>query len=69
GQRMLDAAFTPGGKCTTQRKDLDQALQLAAESELELPITALVRDLYDRLIEAGGGDLDHSALVKVIAGD
>ena len=69
GQRMLDAAFTPGGKCTTQRKDLDQALQLATESELELPITALVRDLYDRLIEAGGGDLDHSALVKVIAGD
>ena len=69
GQRMLDANFTPGGKCTTQRKDLDQALQLAAESELELPITALVRDLYDRLIEAGGGDLDHSALLKVIAGD
>ena len=69
GQRMLDAAFTPGGKCTTQRKDLDQALQLAAESALELPITALVRDLYDCLIEAGGGDLDHSALIKVIADD
>ncbi|MDH5188421.1 MAG: NAD(P)-dependent oxidoreductase, partial [Rhodospirillaceae bacterium] len=30
GQRMIDGTFKPGGKCTTQRKDMDQALKLAA---------------------------------------
>ncbi len=33
-----------------------------AEYELELPVTGLCRDLYDRLIDEGGADFDHSAL-------
>ena len=66
GQRMIDGGFTPGGKATTQRKDLQQALDLASSIGLELPATALTRDLYDRLIAAGGGDLDHSGLYTVI---
>ena len=66
GQRMIDGAFTPGGKATTQRKDLQQALDLASSIDLELPATALTRDLYDRLIAAGGGGLDHSGLYTVI---
>ena len=66
GQRMIDGAFTPGGKATTQRKDLQQALDLASSIGLELPATALTRDLYDRLIAAGCGDLDHSGLYTVI---
>ena len=66
GQRMIDGAFTPGGKATTQRKDLQQALDLASSIDLDLPATALTRDLYDRLIAAGGGGLDHSGLYTVI---
>lgn len=69
GKRMIDQAFAPGGKATIQRKDLDQALELAASVGLELPATALNRDLYDRLIAAGHGALDHSALIKVIDPD
>jgi 3-hydroxyisobutyrate dehydrogenase-like beta-hydroxyacid dehydrogenase len=65
GQRMLDNNFAPGGKCTTQRKDMHQALELAAELGLEMPATALSRDLYDRLIAAGDGDLDHAALFRL----
>ena len=41
GKRMVDHAFAPGGKCTTQRKDLDQALSLAKALGMELPATAL----------------------------
>ncbi len=63
---MVDQTFDPGGKATTQRKDLAQALELAQELGMELPATALNRDLYDRLIEMGGGELDHSALIKVL---
>ncbi len=66
GQRMVDGSFTPGGKAVTQRKDLFQALELARSLGLDLPATALNMQLYDRLIESGGGQLDHSALIKVI---
>ncbi len=69
GLRMIDGSFEPGGKCVTQRKDMDQALELATELGFEMPATALSRDLYDKLIEAGLGDLDHSALIKAIDPD
>ncbi len=68
GARMIDGNFKPGGKCTTQRKDMDQALTLAAGINLNLPATALSRDLYDQAIEKGLGDLDHSGLFKLIDG-
>ena len=62
---MTAGDFTPGGRAATQQKDMEQALALAAELGLDLPATALNRDLYDRLIAAGHGDLDHSALFKL----
>ena len=69
GLRMIEDSFEPGGKCVTQRKDMDQALELARELGFEMPATALSRDLYDRIIDAGLGDLDHSALIKAIDPD
>lgn len=66
GQRMIDDDFTPGAHCTVQRKDMDQAVELAESLGLKLPATALNRDLYDRVIEAGHGQLDHAALIKAI---
>jgi 3-hydroxyisobutyrate dehydrogenase-like beta-hydroxyacid dehydrogenase len=62
GQRMIDETFQPGGKITTQHKDMTQAIELAAEYEQILPASALNRSLYNNLIEDGKGDLDHSAL-------
>lgn len=69
GQRMIDGAFDPGAKSTIQRKDMDQALELAAQLGLEMPATSLSRDLYDKLIANGDGDLDHAALIKAIDPD
>ena len=66
GQRMINNSFEPGARSTTQRKDLDQAMKLAEELGIKLPATKLGRDLYDKLIDAGHGNLDHSALIKVI---
>ena len=65
GQRMIDGNFAPGGRSTTQRKDLKQALDLAGQCELDMPATRLTLELYDRLIAEGGADLDHSALFKL----
>jgi 3-hydroxyisobutyrate dehydrogenase-like beta-hydroxyacid dehydrogenase len=69
GQRMIDRAFNPGGKVTTQRKDMAQALELAAELGIEMPATGLNKSLYERLIEGGDGGLDHSALIKALDAD
>ncbi|MGI9304601.1 MAG: NAD(P)-dependent oxidoreductase [Gammaproteobacteria bacterium] len=66
GQRMIEQSFAPGGKAATQRKDLFQALELAQETGIELPATKLNMALYDKLIAAGYGELDHSALIKVL---
>ncbi|MCB1750100.1 MAG: NAD(P)-dependent oxidoreductase [Gammaproteobacteria bacterium] len=65
GQRMIDGNFTPGGKVTTQHKDLRQALDLAAGLGLSLPATRLNMGLYQTLIDSGDGALDHSALIRL----
>ena len=69
GQRMIDDSFVAGAHSTTQRKDMDQAIELALSLGLNLPSTTLNRDLYDQMIEAGHGNLDHAALIKAIDPD
>jgi 3-hydroxyisobutyrate dehydrogenase-like beta-hydroxyacid dehydrogenase len=66
GQRIVDGAFKPGAKAQTQLKDLMQALELAAELGIELPATSLSRKLFDKLVALDGGEIDHSALIKVL---
>jgi 2-hydroxy-3-oxopropionate reductase len=62
GQRMLDRDFTPGGRVAGQLKDLRIIAELATESELQLPLTARVTDLFRRL-SFRHPDLDHSAVL------
>ncbi len=68
GQRMIDDDFKPGGKVTTQHKDLAQALELASAAGLDLPATRLNMSMYQQLIDAGQGGLDHSALYRLFDG-
>ena len=65
GQRMIAGDFAPGGRATTQQKDLREALALAASLGVELPATRTSLDLYDDLVAQGGGDLDQSGLYRV----
>ncbi|MRX37190.1 NAD(P)-dependent oxidoreductase [Aminobacter sp. MDW-2] len=62
GQRMVDGNFTPGGPAKYQLKDTGTALALAGALKLQLPIAETVDALFRRLVEEGGGDLDHSAV-------
>ena len=66
GLRMTSGDFTPGGKVTTQHKDMTQALELAAELGFDLPATRLTREMCKRLMDEGDGDLDHAALIKAL---
>lgn len=66
GKRMIDGDFEPGGRARTQRKDMFEAAEFAAALGIELPALNLNLELYDRLLERGWGDLDHSALYKLV---
>jgi 3-hydroxyisobutyrate dehydrogenase-like beta-hydroxyacid dehydrogenase len=65
GQRMIAGDFAPGGRATTQQKDLREALELAASLEVPLPATRTSLELYDRLVAQGDGGLDQSGLYRV----
>lgn len=66
GRRMADNNFKPGAKATTQHKDMSLAMDLAKSLDLRLPLTSHVKDLYQQLIAQGDGELDHSALIRVL---
>lgn len=64
GRRMLERDFRPGGTVSTQIKDLQTALDAAAEGGVALPLTRDARDRYAFLRDAmGGGGYDHAALL------
>lgn len=66
GSRMINRAYVPGGKAQTQLKDLRLAQELANSLSLSLPHLESVITLYQQLIAQGDGELDHSALHKLL---
>ncbi|ARQ45324.1 NAD(P)-dependent oxidoreductase [Oxalobacter formigenes] len=50
GQRMLDRNFKPGGQIKSQAKDHVNIMAAAEDAGLQLPLTALVADLFDGLL-------------------
>ncbi|MDR7519130.1 MAG: NAD(P)-dependent oxidoreductase [Armatimonadota bacterium] len=66
GTRMIERAYVPGGKVKTQLKDLRLALALAARLGLRLPHLESAAARYDALVRRGDGELDHSALHRLL---
>jgi 2-hydroxy-3-oxopropionate reductase len=66
GARMLEADFRPGFKARLHQKDLRIVRHSAAERGLALPMASLAAELMNALVGGGDGELDSSALVKVI---
>ncbi len=64
GQRMIERQFQPGGRMSTQRKDLDQAAELCQQLELELPLLSHTQSLWQAACDAGFGELDQSGIFK-----
>ncbi|MGH7716348.1 MAG: 2-hydroxy-3-oxopropionate reductase [Vulcanimicrobiaceae bacterium] len=62
GQRMLDGNFAPGFKSKLHQKDMRIVTQTAQESGLDAPAAKLVLDRFNKLVDGGGGEKDHSAL-------
>lgn len=61
GKRMIERDFTVRGSVNNQLKDLENILAEARRSNLLLPISERVGEIYRRLVQDGHGALDHSA--------
>jgi 2-hydroxy-3-oxopropionate reductase len=66
GERMLKSNYAPGFRARLYQKDLRLANETAAASSVSIPATAVVTQLVNALMAADGGDLDYSALAKVV---
>ena len=66
GQRMIKKDFSPKGKTSTQLKDMNNILRCAKDANLHLPISTLVREMYNNLVNNGCENDDHSSLYKEI---
>jgi 2-hydroxy-3-oxopropionate reductase len=66
GERMLNANYKPGFRTRLYQKDLRIATETAAAHEVAVPATAIVSQLVNALVAAGGAELDYSALGTVL---
>jgi 3-hydroxyisobutyrate dehydrogenase len=66
--RMVANDYPLGFKVSLHRKDLGIALQLARETGVTLPISALVEAIEAGLVGQGHGDDDVSAVARAIRG-
>ena len=68
GERMLAGNYKPGFRTKLYQKDLRIANEAASAHSVAMPATALVTQLVNALVAAGGADLDYSALGTVLFG-
>jgi 2-hydroxy-3-oxopropionate reductase len=66
GLRILTKNFKPGGKASTQLKDMNNIIATAKKYKLNLPIAKKVQELYAKTVQSGRANLDHSALYLFI---
>jgi len=65
-EKIESGDFIPGGSAVFQLKDLRFALEAGKDTHTALPVTEKVTELFTSLVEAGDGELDHSAIVREI---
>ena len=66
GKRMINKDFSPKGRTETHLKDMNNILECAKNFSLHLPISTLIKDMYNNLVKNGYGNEDHSSLYKEI---
>ncbi len=64
--RAFNGSFKPGFMTDLLHKDLGLALNLAAEQQTPIAMTALSRQLFEMVRAAGYGQEDYTALLKVL---
>ena len=68
GERMLTGNYTPGFRTKLYQKDLRIANEVASTHAVAMPATAVLTQLVNALVAAGGAELDYAALGTVLFG-
>jgi len=66
GKRILENNFVPGGRCSTQLKDMNNIVETAKTYNVHLPLSEKIEKLYKLIVKEGKSNLDHSALYLLI---
>jgi 2-hydroxy-3-oxopropionate reductase len=66
GPRLLKGDYAPGFRASFHYKDLNIIRETAKAFGASLPASALAHELFTSMMANGWGNLDHSAVVKVI---
>jgi len=66
GQKMIRSDFTPQSRITQHHKDVRIILEYAERLGLKLPLARLHKEILERCMDAGEGDLDTSAVIQEI---
>jgi 2-hydroxy-3-oxopropionate reductase len=66
GERMINRTFDPGFRIALHQKDLNLALGRAPAQGMALPNAAMAQQLFSACVARGGGDWDHSAMVRAL---
>lgn len=64
GPKMLAEDFTPQARLAQHLKDVKLMLAVAERTGTELPLSLLHRELLERVVAAGDGELDNSAIIR-----
>ena len=66
GQRMIDKDFSARGKNITHLKDMKNILECANSKGLDLPISKIIKKMFENLCNDGLANDDHCSLYKEI---
>ncbi len=66
GPNVIRGVFEPGFRSALHYKDLNIIRETARAYEVSLPAAALAHELFGAMQAQGWGDLDHSAVIRVI---
>jgi len=63
---IVEQNFKPGFRIRLHQKDLRNAMATAESMKIALPLTSMVHQMFIASMNRGDGDLDHSALMKLV---
>ena len=66
GRRILENNFKPGGRCSTQLKDMKNIVETAKIYNVHLPLSEKIKKFYAQMVKNGKSNLDHSALYLLL---
>jgi 2-hydroxy-3-oxopropionate reductase len=66
GPKVVQGDFTPGFRSRLHHKDLNIVRETARALGCCLPASALAHELFSAMQAQGWGDLDHSAVIRVL---